>query len=112
MIRPAWFIGCCIDKRSCSEVGLQCCDGIMKRRHDKKQRPHLCAVCDKKFARKQNLVYHSERHAATNVYPCTQCEKKFPNQHCLRTHMNGHSSKYECIECGKCCQEKAALKAH
>jgi len=66
-------------------------------------------VCEKQFTRKQDLNRHKVRHSEEAWCSCTQCEKRFLNQHYLKIHMNVHSSKYKCTECGKCCHSSQAL---
>jgi len=80
--------------------------------HDGKPRPYLCTVCDKRFRTKRNLKRHKQMHSGDMLYSYTHCEKRFFTQYCLSLHMNVQSSKYKCIECGKCFSCNQALTVH
>jgi len=82
---------------------------ISEHPHDDKQRPYLHTVCDKRFTLKTDLKQHKQTYTADKLFSCTQCEKYFATQHYLRQHMNIHSSKYKCTECGKCFSDKDKL---
>ena len=45
-------------------------------------------------------------------YLCKVCNRRFKTWHCLKLHMNVHSSKYKCTECGKCFSSNHDLTAH
>jgi len=94
---------CILSGESCFDVKIEAdSKDITEHSHDGKSRPHLCTVCDKRFTRKDGLNYHKARHTEGQLYSCTLCEKVFTSQQCLKIHMNVHSSKYKCTECGKC----------
>ena len=73
--------------------------------HDDKPSPYLCTVCDKRFTRKQNLTRHKQIvHSREKLSSCSQGEQCFNSLSYLTSHVNIHSSKYKCTECGKCCR--------
>ena len=39
------------------------------------ERPYKCDLCDKSFARLQNLQEHNNRHLGVRPYQCSVCEK-------------------------------------
>ena len=85
---------------------------ITEHPHDDQPRPCLCTVCDKRFTTKTDLKHHKQTYTGDKLYSYTQCEKRFTTQDCLCRHMNVHSSKYKCSECGKCFSSKQHLTVH
>jgi len=80
--------------------------------HSDKPRPYLCTVCDKWFKTKEYLTIHRKSHNHENFYPCTQCEKRFSTRSARSRHMNIHTEKYMCTECGRCCLNTNDLAMH
>jgi len=80
--------------------------------HDDKSRPHVCTVCEKRFTKKSNLNEHKFLHTRETLFECHQCKRYFASYAYLRKHMNVHSSKFKCTECGKCCQTNHMLTVH
>jgi len=79
---------------------------------NEKPKPYMCTVCDKRFATKYYLKVHKLRHNGEKKYSCSHCEKRFYDQRYLNSHMNVHSSKYKCTECGKSCRDNHRLSVH
>ena len=98
---------------SSSEVKTEAdSDDISEQPRDDKPRPYMCTVCHKRFARRDNLNVHRKTHIGTNTYSCNLCEKRFSSQSILCNHMNIHTGKYKCTECGKCCLSNKHLAIH
>ena len=85
---------------------------VTEHQHDDKPRPYVCTVCEKRFARKSRLKDHKLWHRRKKIFECRWCKKHFLNYHCLRTHMNIHTHKYKCFECGECFQGNRRLAEH
>jgi len=73
---------------------------ITEHSHDDKRRPHVCTVCDKRFAMKGLLNEHKLIHSGEKLYSCAECGKQFISQSRLNRHKNIHTSRYKCTECG------------
>jgi len=97
----------------CFEVKIEADSNDTTRHpHDDKPRPHLCMVCDKRLTTKVGLDRHKLLHSEERFFECHDCEKYFPDYARLRSHMNIHTSKYKCSECGKCFSSKHTLTLH
>jgi len=68
-------------------------------------KPCVCSVCEQAFKTKRLLRDHENRHYGDRLYCCCYCEKSFTSKDVLGHHVNLHTSKFECAECGKCCQK-------
>lgn len=53
----------------------------------KRQRTHVCEVCEKSFMRKSNLVDHLRLHANVRLFKCEYCEKEFVQAGNYRSHL-------------------------
>ena len=90
---------------------------------------HRCTECGRCFGSKSNLAEHDQIHSGDKVYrsrqfssrkrqtgenwySCSQCEKRYSSSGALCHHMNMHSGKYKCTECGRCCTDKHNLAVH
>jgi len=49
------------------------------------ERPHICSVCKKGFARKQNLQKHMKIHTKEDI--CSVCGDRYANSKSLENHM-------------------------
>jgi len=91
-------------------------NSIASRPHDDKQQRYLYTVCGEQFTRKRSLNTHRKHHVEHQVeeyvYLCSQCEKRFSAPHDLYHHMNVHTSRYTCTECGECCRSSSDLAVH
>ncbi|XP_055541210.1 zinc finger protein 665-like [Wyeomyia smithii] len=79
------------------------------------QRPHVCSVCGKSFARIESLRTHEQR-CATGYRGlfCDECGKRFRKQELLDKHVQqGHPEKeHVCGHCGQSFETKRALSHH
>jgi len=67
---------------------------------------YSCTQCEKRFTTKHSLTDHIERHTGEYLYSCSQC------QNALSAHVNIHTGKYKCTECGRCCKKSSELAVH
>jgi len=69
-------------------------------RHDNPM-PHLCTMCVKRFRERSSLTDHRNAHAGIKcIYELSV--KNVLHQRYLEAHVNVHSSRNLCSECGKC----------
>ena len=74
---------------------------------------YQCNDCKKTFS----IIADAQSHIAYNhidekPFKCNECDKCFSLERLLNMHENIHSSKYQCIICGKKCVSLKQLKAH
>jgi len=86
--------------------------GFSEHALDDKPRPYFCTVSGKRFTTTTSSNNHRKSSLGEKLYSCSQCEKRFSAQKKLRRHMNIHTSRYKCRECGRCCQSNNALVVH
>jgi len=103
----------CIDKSQPLEVNSEAAtNDITDHLHDDKRT--TCSARDRQSRKKQQLTDHrkSDLNFGENWRSCGQCEKRFSSNGALRQHMNIHSSKYKCEECGALCHNRNQLTVH
>jgi len=84
-----------------SSVSTEPYDGV-------KPQPCPLTVSYERFTKKR----HHRNHNFGQKFSCTQCEKRFSCRSNLYSHMNIHTGKYKCTECGKCCINNYVLAVH
>lgn len=81
-------------------------------------KPHVCTVCQEKFAETTSLQQHMRRHTQERPYVCDYpgCGKSFSIPGGLRIHKRAHSGEkpFKCPEpgCGKAFSESSNLAKH
>ena len=55
------------------------------------ERPFECNICDKYFARKENLSRHMRTHTEEKSFDCDICDKSFARKVNLSKHMRTHT---------------------
>ena len=55
---------------------------------------------------------HLDGKVVEKSYSCAECNKRFSYLRGLQKHMNVHTDKYRCPDCGKCCQSGIDLVNH
>jgi len=130
-----------IGKFKCTECGRCCQSSQQLAKHQEThsgEKPYLCGVCEKRFLSpstlcshmnihrgkykctecgrccrsKEDLSVHRRRHSGEEPYSCGECEKRFSSRSGLCLHMNIHSEKFKCTECGRCCHSSQHLEEH
>jgi len=52
------------------------------------------------------------KHSTEYLYLCSQCDTRFSTHKNMRQHMNNHTSKFKCTECGRCFPDDSKLAIH
>ncbi|XP_044257960.1 zinc finger protein 2-like [Tribolium madens] len=78
------------------------------------RKPFQCNLCSKDFITKSHLDVHILKHSGTKPFTCNVCQKSFSERSKLKRHSVLHSSikPYMCSECGKAFRSKESLKIH
>ncbi|KAF7269324.1 hypothetical protein GWI33_017646 [Rhynchophorus ferrugineus] len=76
---------------------------------------YSCALCSKKFTRKEYLIVHNRTHTGEKPYHCNTCNKDFSQQASFYVHKRRLHDKVvlgTCNYCGKKFVDKSALENH
>ena len=76
--------------------------------NDKQLEPCSSTVSDTCFRKKRRRKHHF----AGTFYSCTWCRKRFLYRSNLYQHMNIHTGKHKCTDCGECCRSNHDLVLH
>ncbi|XP_033224479.1 zinc finger protein 271-like [Belonocnema kinseyi] len=93
-------------------------DSTERRKKEKYNRPHQCALCPKAFAQPQSLANHTERHKRVKDtqkrFLCEVCSKCFAQSGSLVAHMRTHTGvkPYVCNVCTKAFTKSTYLQLH
>ena len=80
---------------------------------NKKQRKHICPICNQNFFFLLHLQDHMQSHKApgSDLYACTRCDARFRSSVALRAHIHTHSPLH-CSECDEMFTFDSRLAAH
>ncbi|GFS25451.1 zinc finger protein 62 [Elysia marginata] len=87
----------------------------IRKRHSKEfnSNSFQCPKCPKKFKTKDQLDFHSVRHADIKPYACEVCGKTFMREKGLLSHMRMHEGGgFMCAVCGKSFVSQRVLEDH
>ncbi|KAF5282789.1 hypothetical protein FQR65_LT02786 [Abscondita terminalis] len=75
---------------------------------------YICKLCNKGFARKEQLVNHMNTHSGIKPHVCNICSKGFNQVSNLRDHMRTHNGEkpFLCSTCGKGFNQLGNLRQH
>lgn len=79
-----------------------------------RERPHICAICNKNFSRVFLLQFHMRTHTGEKPFSCTYCDKSFRQATDLRSHLSIHTGQKQhvCVLCGKSYIKRSHLVQH
>lgn len=79
------------------------------------EKPYICNVCNKKFARNSGLLYHLKHvHMGIKAHGCDICGRTFAMKAAMEDHHRIHTGErpYVCHSCGKSFKTRASLYIH
>lgn len=78
------------------------------------ERPYVCEVCEKSFARHSTLWNHRRIHTGEKPYKCDICTSRFNQATHLKNHAKVHSGEkpFKCDICSVGFSDRFALKRH
>ncbi|XP_037029913.1 zinc finger protein 2-like [Bradysia coprophila] len=71
-----------------------------------------CELCSKVFYRKDLFRAHSNHHLKLKPFECDRCQKRFAKKYDLLKHRDKEHKAVNCDECGKCFESRAKLIEH
>jgi DNA-directed RNA polymerase subunit RPC12/RpoP len=80
----------------------------------KNLKPHVCGICQKRFARSDMLIRHSRLHSGVRPYRCNKCGQEFSRSDHLNTHLRTHTGEkpYVCPHCSYAACRKDMITRH
>jgi Zinc finger, C2H2 type. len=79
-----------------------------------KDRPYVCSLCGKTFARPDTYKLHMKRHDGYRPYACHICSRTFTQAYHYRNHMDIHNNSNTniCTICDKSFSDRGSLNRH
>ncbi|XP_029435937.1 zinc finger protein 773-like [Rhinatrema bivittatum] len=88
---------------------------LQRERIHAREKPFLCAECNKSFTHKSGLTRHEKSHSGERQFSCIKCGRSFIRKQDLSQHQKIHlprNKPFTCPECGKSFLAKYSLISH